>query len=297
MRAPRAPLILWKQSSSAARTQACAAPRFPTSRVRHSAATGQGGEMDSGCSACERGRVGTDPRGKEEQLMEVTFATTAFAPVVLGFFGLGTGYLIWGPQELFGFPRRDASVDRATGIWGIWMPGFCQFVTGVYLFVALTWLESLKQPVLYTAALAFSAYGIHWFAMGWNRYQGNDNRPDGLMSIAFTIISVLGVVVFFAAGAWPVGILFSGLTGVYISKFFSSFRIGARTAPPPTLNREATSEVPSGTLGASRAPVTSLINPGERALGFFHIVTGLWLMYLTFATTLDISLKFALPGG
>jgi hypothetical protein len=241
--------------------------------------------------------VSTEPRGKEEQRMEVTFATTAFAPVVLGFFGLGTGYLIWGPQELFGFPRRDASVDRATGIWGIWMPGFCQFVTGVYLFVALTWLESLKQPVLYTAALAFSAYGIHWFAMGWNRYQGNDNRPDGLMSIPFTIISVLGVVVFFAAGAWPVGVLFVGLTGVYISKFFASLRIGARTAPPPSLNRAATSEVPSGTLGASRAPVASLINPGERVLGFFHIVTGLWLMYLTFATTLDISLKFALPGG
>ena len=38
--------------------------------------------------------------------MYVTFATTTFAPVVLGFFGLGTGYLIYGPQELFGFPRR-----------------------------------------------------------------------------------------------------------------------------------------------------------------------------------------------
>ena len=39
--------------------------------------------------------------------MDVTFATTTFVPVVLGFFGLGTGYLIYGPQELFGFPRRD----------------------------------------------------------------------------------------------------------------------------------------------------------------------------------------------
>jgi hypothetical protein len=35
--------------------------------------------------------------------MDVTFATTIFAPVVLGFFGLGTGYLIYGPQELFDF--------------------------------------------------------------------------------------------------------------------------------------------------------------------------------------------------
>jgi hypothetical protein len=36
--------------------------------------------------------------------MNVTFATTTFAPVVLGFFGLGTGYLIYRPQELFSFP-------------------------------------------------------------------------------------------------------------------------------------------------------------------------------------------------
>jgi hypothetical protein len=214
--------------------------------------------------------------------VEVSFATSAFVPVVLGFFGLGTGYLIWGPQELFRIPPRSPAVDRASGIWGIWLPGFCQFVTGVYLFVALTWLGSLRDPVLYTAALAFSAYGIHWFVLGWNRYQGNDTRPDGLMSIAFTIISVLGVVVFFSAGAWPVGVLFVGLTAVYVSKFFSSFQIGVRRAPE------------TGT-GDAQAPAPN--NPAERALGFFHTITGLWLMYLTFATTLDISLHYTLPGG
>ncbi len=247
--------------------------------------------------------------------MDVTFATTTFAPIVLGFFGLGTGYLIYGPQELFGFPRRDASVDRATGIWGIWLPGFCQFVTGVYLFVALTWLGSLREPALYTAALAFSAYGIHWFALGWNRYQGNDARPTGLMAIPFTIISVLGMVVFFAAGAWPVGILFTGLTAVYVSEFFASFRIGARTglssSEQTALTNGNTGDAPvtSGAVGtvtrlapAMRlAPAARLMrspsNPGERALGFFHLATGLWLMYLTFATTLNISLHYALPGG
>ena len=186
--------------------------------------------------------------------MDVTFATTTFAPVVLGFFGLGTGYLIYGPQELFGFPRRDPSVDRATGIWGIWLPGFCQFVTGVYLFVALTWLGSLKEPALYTAALAFSAYGIHWFALGWNRYQGNDARPTGLMAIAFTIISVLGLVVFFAAGAWPVGILFVGLTAIYVSEFFASFRIGARTPPSSSEQTAVTGgNTSGGALGTSNA--------------------------------------------
>jgi hypothetical protein len=237
--------------------------------------------------------------------VSVTFATTTFAPVVLGFFGLGTGYLIYGPQELLGFPARDPSVDRATGVWGIWLPGFCQFVTGIYLFGALTWFESLKTPVLYTAALAFTAYGIHWFALGWNRYQRNDVRPTGLMSIGFIVISVLGLVVFFSAGAWPVGVLFTGLTLIYISEFFASFRIGAR-GPAVTVGggareRAVTTEggvrEPAATTeGGAQAPQAGF-NPGERALGLFHILTGVWLLYLTFATTLDISLHYTLPGG
>jgi hypothetical protein len=43
--------------------------------------------------------------------------------------------------------------------------------------------------------------------------------------------------------------------------------------------------------------VETLSNPGERAVVFFHVITGLWSIYLTFVTTLDISLHFALPGG
>jgi hypothetical protein len=214
--------------------------------------------------------------------VSVTFATTSFAPVVLGFFGLGTGYLIYGPQELFGFIPRDAAVDRATGVWGLWLPGFCQFVTGIYLFGALTWFGSLKEPPLYMAAVAFTAYGIHWFALGWNRYQGNDVRPTGLMSIGFIVLSVLGAFVFFSAGAWPVGVLFSGLTLVYISELFASFRIGAKNAAPAG---EGGAQAPTG------------VNPGERALGLFHTLTGIWLMYLTVATTLNIALHYKLPGG
>ena len=60
---------------------------------------------------------------------------SAFIPLAVGFFGLGTGYLIYGPQELFKLPGRDRAVDLMTGIWGIWMPGFMQFLTGVLLFV------------------------------------------------------------------------------------------------------------------------------------------------------------------
>ena len=83
---------------------------------------------------------------------------STFVPVVLGFFGLGTGYLIWGPQELLGFPRRDPSVNRSLGVWGIFLPGLCQVVTGIILFVGLTWFRVFTEPPLFMAAVAFSAY-------------------------------------------------------------------------------------------------------------------------------------------
>jgi hypothetical protein len=191
----------------------------------------------------------------------MTFVVSPFVPLALGFFGLGTGYLIYGPQELFGWPKRDESVDGATGMWGIWLPGFCQFVTGIVLFVGMTWFQVFKDPPLYMAALAFSAYGIHWFAIGYNRYKRHDPRPNAGMCVAYFIISVLGAAVFFTATDWPVGLLFVGLALIYLSDFFAS--IGVRL--------------------------------GERALGFWHIVTGLWLMYLMIATVYNISLGAHLP--
>ncbi|MGH7608897.1 MAG: hypothetical protein ACREOD_02970 [Candidatus Dormibacteria bacterium] len=189
-----------------------------------------------------------------------TFPTSAFPPLALGFFGLGTGYLIYGPQELFGFPKRDAKVDLATGIWGIWLPGFCQFVTGMYLFAGLAWFHSFSAPPLYDAALAFSAYGIHWFAIGLNRARGADSRPSAFMAISFTFISILGMIVFFHAGDTPVGLLFLGLTLIYVSDIFASLKVQL----------------------------------GERSLGFFHLLTGAWLIYLMFATTLNTTSGFKL---
>jgi hypothetical protein len=58
--------------------------------------------------------------------------------------------------------------------------------------------------------------------------------------------------------------------------------------------------------GRVREPVGSGGNPrsgsrpdlgtlGERALGFFHLGTGLWLMYLTWATVLNIASGYHLP--
>jgi hypothetical protein len=49
----------------------------------------------------------------------------------------------YGPQELFKFPARGRKVDLATGVWGIWMPGFMQFVTGLWL-MYLTWAVALN---------------------------------------------------------------------------------------------------------------------------------------------------------
>ena len=193
--------------------------------------------------------------------MIVTAAASQFPPLALGFFGLGAGYLIWGPQELLGFPRRSEPVDRSLGVWGVWMPGLCQLLTGLVLFVGLTWFPVFTDDrVLYMAALAFSAYGIHWFALGWNRYRGNDSRPNAGMSVAFTIISALGLTVFFHAGDWPVGLLFVGLVAVYVCDFL----------------------------------VAVGLKPVERALGLVHVVTGLWLMYLMFAVASNFAAGFHL---
>src|ERR1700751_162229 len=68
-----------------------------------------------------------------------TFAASRFVPVAIGFFGLGTGYFIWGGQALFGFPKSSPEVNKTMGMWEFWMPGFMQFITGVYLLVGLTW--------------------------------------------------------------------------------------------------------------------------------------------------------------
>jgi cation transport ATPase len=174
--------------------------------------------------------------------------------------GLGTGYLIYGPQELFHFPKRDERVDFATGMWGIWMPGFMQFITGVYLFLGLTLFGTFKAAPLYMAALAFTAYGVHWFAIGWNRLRRADPRVNVGMAVSFLAISVLGIIVFFKADDNPVGGLFIGLACIYFSDIFASMGSGI----------------------------------GERALGFFHIGTGLWLFYLMYADILDAVLGYKL---
>jgi hypothetical protein len=186
------------------------------------------------------------------------FAQSQFVPVAIGFFGLGTGYFIWGGQALFGFPKTSPEVNKTMGMWGFWMPGFMQFITGVYLLIGLTWFNVFGNVApLYMAGLAFTAYGIHWFAMAHRRYIDSSAQPDGWMAIAFLFISILGVDVFGHAGDIPVMIIFVGLSLIYAT------------------------EVPTRLLSWTS---------GGRIVALFQVLTGIWLMYCTYAITVNVAL-------
>src|ERR1700738_4239957 len=115
-------------------------------------------------------------------MTQFVFPPSAFVPLAIGFFGLGTGYFIWGGQALFGYPKPSVEVNRTMGMWGFWMPGFMQFITGIGLLVGLTWFQVFNKPPaetspLYMAGLAFTAFGIHWFAMAHRRFIGASDLP------------------------------------------------------------------------------------------------------------------------
>lgn len=193
----------------------------------------------------------------------IQLPASIYVPLGLAFFGLGTGYLIYGPQEFLGYPARDEKVDFANGVWGIWMPGFCQFVNGLILLIGLSWFHVFHGAPLYAAGILTSVFGIHWFAMGHIRMRGGDPRPGGFMAVAFFLVSLLGFIVFMRAGDWPVWLLFIGLMAIYLVDFFVSFGIGM---------------------------------PGSlKMMGLLHTLTGLWLMYLTFAIVLNLASGTHLP--
>jgi hypothetical protein len=186
------------------------------------------------------------------------FAQSPYFPIAIGFFGLATGYFVWGGQALFGFPKETPESNRTIALWGIWMSGFMQFITGIYLIVGLTWFGVFdKAAPLYMAGLAFTAYGVHWFAVSYRRYVGGSLGPEGWMAIPFTLLGILGASVFFGAGDAPVGILFVGLALVYLTEIPTNF---------------------------------GLFNGGRRLIGFLQILTGVWLMYLTYGVTTNLAL-------
>ncbi len=42
----------------------------------------------------------------------MTFPPSVFIPVALGFFGLGTGYFVWGGHALFGYPKSAPEMEK-----------------------------------------------------------------------------------------------------------------------------------------------------------------------------------------
>jgi hypothetical protein len=108
----------------------------------------------------------------------VTLASSKFWPVAIGFFGLSTGYLVAGGQALFQAPASNPAVEKTVALWCAWMSGFMQLITGIYLMVGLTWFNVFGNAApLYMAALAFTAFGAHWFAVAHRRYTGGDAPP------------------------------------------------------------------------------------------------------------------------
>jgi hypothetical protein len=85
--------------------------------------------------------------------------------------------------------------------------------------------------------------------------QGGAARPSAFVVVSFALISLLGVIVFAHASDVPVTLLFAGLTCIYVSDIFASLKMAM----------------------------------GEKALGFFHLLTGSWLIYLMFAATLNFA--------
>lgn len=188
----------------------------------------------------------------------VTFAISPYWPIAVGFFGLGTGYFIWGGQALFGYPHSSPEVDKTMGMWGFWMPGFCQFLTGVLLFVGLTWFDVFGNAApLYMAAVAFTLYGIHWFAMAHRRFIQSSASMDGWMAIPYAFVSILGIYVFGKAHDIPVAIVFILLTLIYLS------------------------EIPTRFFNWRQ---------GTKLVGLWQFLNGIWLMYCTWAITVNLAL-------
>jgi hypothetical protein len=66
------------------------------------------------------------------------------------------------------------------------------------------------------AGVAFTVYGIHWFALAHRRYIGSSAAPDGWMAIVYLFISILGAYVFGHARDFPVMVIFVGLALIYL---------------------------------------------------------------------------------
>lgn len=187
-----------------------------------------------------------------------TLPISAYVPLGLAFFGLGTGYFIFGPQELLGYPDKTDASETTNGWWGFWMPGMLQLFSGTYILIGITWFQVFKGAPLYAAGIETTVFGVHWLAMGLSRIRGGSLIPNGFMCVSFFLVSILGLIVFYSVGDEPVALLFFGLTVVYFFEFFYCFDL--------------------------------LLPWSRRALGITHILTGILLMYLTYGIVLNLAL-------
>ena len=96
----------------------------------------------------------------------------------------------------------------------------------------------------------------HWIVLGLRRYTGSDHGPEAWMAIPLLALSVLGVISFGKAGDTPAMILFIGLTLIYIT------------------------EIPARFLNSKS---------WEKGTGFFQLINGIWLLYLTYGVTLNLA--------
>lgn len=177
----------------------------------------------------------------------VVSESSKFWLVAVGFFGLGTGYLVGGCQALLKYPHATREADKPVVRWCARMFGFMQFVIGAILAVGLAWFGVLENAApLYMAAVGFTAY---WVAAAHRRYVGVSPLPEGWMAIAFLLLSIFGVLVFCRAGDILVCILFVGLSLVYLAEI------------PPRL----------GNFAAA-----------GRLIGLWQVLIGIWLMYLSY---------------
>lgn len=192
--------------------------------------------------------------------MQELFPVSQFWPIAIGFLSLSINYFVQGGAVLFDGPKwsdDDGKYNKTLGYWGIFLGGIGQLITGTYLMVGLSWFPVYRNAApLYMAAVAFSVYGLHWIVLGLRRATGSDYGPEAWMSIPLLGLSVLGTISFFGNGDDPAGILFIGLTCIYICELM------ARMLNSTFWNK---------------------------AIAFFQLLTGIWLLYLTYGVTLNFA--------
>jgi len=108
------------------------------------------------------------------------------------------------------------------------------------------------------AALAFTAYGIHWFALAYRRYTSAASALEGWMAIPFLLLFHPRAP---SCSPWAgrparCRFLFVGLSLIY----------------------------------ATEIPTRFGVLKGERLVGFWQVITGVWLIYLTYGTVFNAAL-------